>query len=134
MITRADLIRIAKARLKDARVLEAGGRFDGSLYLCGYAVELALKARICRTLKWPGFPSSRSDFDGLQSFKVHDLDLLLKLSGVEGAMKARHLADWSVVTQWNPEARYKLIGTAKPSNAQDMIRAAASLLRVLCRH
>jgi hypothetical protein len=33
-------------------------RFDGAFYLSGYAVELALKARICRTLKWRATPST----------------------------------------------------------------------------
>ena len=47
----AELRKIAKARLKDAEALLAAHRYDGAIYLCGYAVELALKARICQTLK-----------------------------------------------------------------------------------
>jgi len=31
---------------------------DGATYLCGYAVEVALKFRICLTLNWPEFPST----------------------------------------------------------------------------
>jgi hypothetical protein len=41
----AELDKLAKARLDDARALLAANRFDGATYLCGYAVELALKAR-----------------------------------------------------------------------------------------
>jgi len=59
------------------------GRLEGSAYLSGYVVELALKARICRTLKWRGFPEKRNEFEGLQTFKTHDLDVLLSLSGRE---------------------------------------------------
>lgn len=62
MIATADIRKIARGRLKDARILLDGKRFDGALYLCGYAVELALEARICRTLKWDGYPETRSEF------------------------------------------------------------------------
>lgn len=59
MISTKDLKAIARARLRDAHLLLRAKRFDGAFYLCGYAVELALKARICRTLKWAGFPGER---------------------------------------------------------------------------
>lgn len=49
MIPKADLKATARARLRDAQVLLRGKRLDGAVYLCGYAVEIALKARICRT-------------------------------------------------------------------------------------
>ena len=61
MLDRKDIKAIAKARLKDAQVLLRGNRFDGAIYLCGYAIELALKARICQTLKWGGYPASTCD-------------------------------------------------------------------------
>jgi HEPN domain-containing protein len=46
-----DLTNLAKARLEDAELLNTHGRYDSAQYLCGYAVELALKTRICKTLK-----------------------------------------------------------------------------------
>ena len=49
MISIADLRAIAVARLDDAKALSANGRADGAAYVCGYAIELALKARICAT-------------------------------------------------------------------------------------
>ncbi len=88
MISIQELKRIASARLKDAEILYQGKRYDGAVYLCGYAVELTLKAKICKILKWSGFPSTNSEFQGLQSFKTHRLDLLLSLSGQEGKIKA----------------------------------------------
>ncbi|RCR70169.1 HEPN domain-containing protein [Larkinella punicea] len=51
MLLKADLKRIAQARLHDAKVLLDAGRYDGATYLCGYAIELGLKLRICKTLK-----------------------------------------------------------------------------------
>jgi len=111
-------------------VLLRGKRFDGAFYLSGYAVELALKARICRTLKWSGFPQSAKDFEGLQSVKAHNLDVLLKFSGFEPKVKARHLEDWSVVIEWNPEKRYQALGLS-PQQVTNMVRCVERLLEVL---
>jgi len=69
VISARDLRAIARARLRDAQVFLRAKRFDGAYYLSGYAVELVLKARICRTLKWEGFPQTAKDFEGLQSLK-----------------------------------------------------------------
>ncbi|MGE3535969.1 MAG: HEPN domain-containing protein [Candidatus Tectimicrobiota bacterium] len=131
MITRADLRKIARARLKDAEVLCHARRYDGAVYLCGYAVEIALKARICRTLSWPGYPSTKGEFQNYQTFRTHNLDVLLRLSGVEEKVKTTLLAEWSAVVSWDPEARYKLIGSATKQDAELMITAAKILSGVL---
>jgi hypothetical protein len=117
--------------LRDAEVLLRARRFDGAFYLCGYAVEVALKARICRTLKWHGFPEAGQDFRGLQSLKTHDLEILLRLSGVEARLKTKHLAEWSAVVDWNPEKRYQPIGNSTQQQATDMVTSAKRLLGVL---
>src|SRR5437667_12331694 len=88
MISTKDLRAIARARLRDAQVLLRAKRFDGAFYLCGYAIELALKARICRTLRWSSFPQSAQEFKGLQSVKTHDLEVLLRFSGVGDRVRA----------------------------------------------
>ncbi len=131
MIATKDLRMIARARLRDARVLLLAKRFDGAFYLCGYSVELALKARICRTLKWSGFPETANEFKGLQSLKTHDLEVLLRLSGVEARVKATYLAEWSVVLDWNPEKRYQPIGQSTPQQAADMVKCAKRLSDIL---
>lgn len=131
MIQRNDLRTLARGRIKDAQVLLEGKRYDSAVYLCGYAIELALKARICRTLKWQGYPDTRKEFEGFQSFRSHALKLLLTLSGQESRIRARHFADWSAVVDWNPELRYSPIGTSSRQSAQKMIESALRLLRVL---
>ena len=131
MISSKDLRAIGRAGLRDARVLLRAKRFDGSFYLCGYAVELVLKARICRTLRWPGFPESAQDFKGYQLLRTHDLEILLRFSGVEGRVKSRYLAEWSVVLNWDPEKRYQAIGQLKPQDAADMVTCVERLLTIL---
>ncbi|MGH9800997.1 MAG: HEPN domain-containing protein [Blastocatellia bacterium] len=131
MMLRADLKKIARGRLQDAEVLNKAGRYDGAVYLCGYAVEIALKARICYTLKWPGFPSTRKEFEGYQSFRTHNLVVLLHLSGAEDKIKTRYFADWSVVVDWDPEARYRSIGSASPQDVAAMIESTKAVLEAL---
>lgn len=131
MILKKELKKLAKARLKDSEILFRNRRYDSAIYLCGYAVELALKARICRTLKWMGFPSSNSEFRDYKSLKTHNLDTLLAFSGVEDKIKNRFLSEWSVVTQWKPEDRYRPLGTANRITTNDMINATEKLIEAL---
>jgi HEPN domain-containing protein len=131
MISIQELKRIASARLKDAEILSQGKRYDGAVYLCGYAVELTLKAKICKVLKWGGFPSTNSEFQGLQSFKTHRLDLLLSLSGQEGKIKTAFLADWSIVASWDSETRYSIVGTVSKTDALYMIESARVIIKAL---
>ena len=131
MIPLVELDKIARARLEDAKTLLAAGRFDGATYVCGYAVEVALKTRICRTLNWPEFPSTSSEFHAYRSFQTHELDVLLRLSGQEARVKENHFALWNTAAIWKAESRYNIIGTVQQSDAEAMIRAAEQLLVVL---
>jgi HEPN domain-containing protein len=127
MATRSHLRKIARARLRDAEVLLEGRRFDGALYVCGYAIETILKARICTTLRWNEYFVSRD----YTSFRTHDLAVLLNMTGRTARIKALHLADWSTVPQWNPERRYDPIGTVDKKEAEAMISSTKKLLAVL---
>ena len=131
MIDKREIKRIARARLRDAEVLVAGGRYEGAIYLCGYAVELGLKARICKTLKWEGWPSEGNEFAGYQSLKTHKLDVLLHLSGIEERIKTQLFAEWSDVAKWEPECRYYPVGRAPVVDVYLMISSAKVLLGVL---
>lgn len=131
MILVEELRKIAKARFSDAEALLAAGRYDGAAYLCGYAIELILKSQICRVLHWAEFPATSSEFKNYQSFKTHDLDVLLHLTGKEAIIKTLYVAEWSAFSQWDPESRYHPSGIVKKSDAQLMIVSAKTLLRKL---
>lgn len=131
MILIEDLMAIAEARSEDVDVLLQHGRADVAEYLCGYIVELALKARICRTLNWAGFPETRKEFENYSSFRTHKLEVLLSMSGQEQRIKAEHLNEWSAVEKWDPESRYHLIGQAEFTQVHLMWEAACKLLKVL---
>jgi hypothetical protein len=131
MVLIAELRKIARGRLMDAEALFRAGRYDGAIYLCGYAVEIALKARICRTLKWLGYPATRKQFEGYQSFRTHDLDILLHLSGTESKIKTNYFAEWSIVATWDSTVRYRPIGSATAQDVDDMIKSARAIVGAL---
>lgn len=60
MANRRELQKLACLRLKEAEALYAAGCYDGCAYLCGYVVELALKAAVCATLGIDEYPEKGS--------------------------------------------------------------------------
>lgn len=136
MISHCELQSNAKTRLNDAKILYEHRHYDGAVYLCGYAVELALKAIICKNLKLEGIPNTSKEFDTIvttiQKLKTHNLGNLLVLAGqvIETDTKQKHLEDWSVVLNWDPEMRYAPIkGQLLKSDASSIIKATSRLLR-----
>jgi HEPN domain-containing protein len=77
--TRKALQELSRVRLREAEALYNAGLYDGCVYLAGYAVELALKARICRVLHVREYPLSG---ELGRAFKVHGLDQLKLLAGL----------------------------------------------------
>jgi HEPN domain-containing protein len=131
MISRAELRTIVRERLKDASALLRAERYDAAIYMAGYVVELALKERVCRTLRWSGFPQTRGEFQDYQSFRTHDLEVLISLTGIEDRIRSRYLAEWGTVSEWNPEMRYNSTGAFTQTDAEDFVTAARTLLRVV---
>jgi len=131
VITRTDLRKTAREYLQSAEILQASRKYDVAVYLCGYAVEIALKDRICRTLKWPGFPATSGEFSNYRSFQTHNLETLLHLTIIENGVKAVVGLDWSLVTKWTPEQRYHPRGTNSMTDADKMINATKSVLKVI---
>lgn len=128
MVLLGDLDKLAGAHLADAEALLVAGRYDGGVHLCGYAIEIALKARICKTLGWADFPDGGHEY---RSFLVHDLDVLLHLSGREEHIRTNFLADWSNVASWDPEVRYRPPGHATQTDLTQMIEAAKAIISEL---
>ena len=123
MPTRNELKELARLRLREAETLFQAGLYDGAIYLCGYVIEFALKARICKVLDIPDYPSSGR----LKSaYAVHDFDQLLLLSGLKNKLNAAPVelyANWSITTPWTPELRYAPRGTISQAKAQEVLDA-----------
>lgn len=133
MISTADLHSTAREYLRAAKLLRTRRSCDASVYLCGYAVEIALKARICRTLKWTtGFPETNAEFQEKGPLlKTHNLRMLLEYTTLRSLVDSRLLKEWSEVIAWSPEQRYNPIGTKTITDTDSMIAATQKLLRIL---
>jgi hypothetical protein len=135
MLTEVELQQIARARLDDAQILFDAGRLDGSIYVCGYSIELGLKAKICATPWWSGFPSTVGEFDtvidNFKKVRTHNFESLLKLSGHDLLIKTNYMSHWSVVTVWTPESRYRPVAAVSRADARQMITSSATILQAL---
>ena len=144
MLTVKQLREIARERIKDAEALFGAERYEGAMYICGYAVEIALKARICRTLRWPDYPQTNHEWSQnrkFSQFKTHSLSFLLSYSGREDLIKTQHGAEWDLIDAWDPNSRYKpssLSGRGSKgahaklrADARQLIDSARILLKAL---
>jgi len=122
LLTRDDLKKLARLRLKEAEQLYRRGLYDGCVYLCGYVIECALKARICRFL---GLISYRTEGEHGRIFKTHNFGILKLLAGLEAEIaltKNKQLFEnWSAITKWEPDQRYARAGTCDRQRATDVL-------------
>jgi len=112
-------------RLREAEALFTAGLYDGCAYLCGYVVELALKARICATLDLNEYPEKVSR-RLKEAFWTHDFDDLKLLAGMENELSANHpdvWANWSIASKWNPNWRYEPEGSYDKVTAEEILNA-----------
>ncbi len=123
MPTRRELKELTRLRLQEAETLFHAKLYDGAVYLCGYAVEFALKARICKVLDTFEYPASGK----LRAvYAVHDFDQLLLLSGLKNKLNAAHsdvYTNWSCATPWTPELRYEPKGSMSQIKALEILDA-----------
>lgn len=124
MATRQQLKALAQLRLQEAEALFTVGLYDGCAYICGYVVELALKARICATLGVEEYPEKGSRLK--DAFRTHDFDDLKLLAGMEHEFtpdKLDRFANWSIASKWNPNWRYESQGTYDKAAAEQILNA-----------
>jgi HEPN domain-containing protein len=124
MVTRQQLQALAQMKLQEAEAPFDAGFFDGCAYLCGYVVELALKARICATLGLNEYPDRGSRLK--DAFRTHDFDDLKLLAGMEPELSANRpafLSNWSIATKWKPELRYEPLGSYDRVRAEEILDA-----------
>jgi hypothetical protein len=124
-MNRADLQLLSEARVSDAKILLAAGRWAAAYYLLGYAVECALKACAARQFRQDEVP----DKTVVADFYTHRLDKLLGISGAKAALETRAAAEpgfqvnWNTVRDWNEASRYDHSTTE--AKARDMLIAVA---------
>ena len=107
-LNRDDFKQLTNIRLKEAKLLLDNGKYDGAYYLCGYAIECALKSCIAKQTNKYDFP----DKDTVNDSYCHDLKKLLGLAELTHPAKDERKrnkkleVNWSIVIAWNEASRY----------------------------
>ncbi len=146
MISKKILRELVDQKLKDADVLIANRRYASAIYIAGYAIELALKLKVCKIFRFTkGFPENKAEFTFYQNsaksqpllagtitqikdIRNHDLNKLLFYSGVEYQIRLNFLNEWNLVVSWDPEMRYKLQKVLK-KEAVNNVKAIKTLVQ-----
>ncbi|MCF0062309.1 HEPN domain-containing protein [Dyadobacter chenwenxiniae] len=113
MATLTELKTLALIRLKEAQALYNNGYYEGAYYVGGYAVELGLKAAICKNLNVNIFDRKEVSGSCLKAFLTHDLSDLTVLAGLKPELNIlikeinSFNITWSIVSDWNEQRRYQ---------------------------
>jgi hypothetical protein len=99
--------------------------YDGAYYLCGYAVELALKACIARNTRRHDCPDKKTVNDSYS----HNLAAIVRVAALAALLEAELNRDpefarmWSTLQDWSEERRYRLNSRKE---ARDLYRAVTA--------
>lgn len=112
-----DLEAAARDRLRDAFALQRAKRYSACIVSCLYALEISLKAIICKRLETEQLP---------QAFEIHDLEGLLMLTGLRRKLfnNSDLHANWSILQSLSKELndiRYR------PGRSSDKPKAKAAV-------
>ena len=124
-MNREDLQALSGIRIKEAKALLDKALYDGAYYLCGYAIECALKACIAKNVKQYDFPDKNTVRDSY----THDLVKLVKTAGLSDELKRkiasnpRFAANWDIVKDWSEDSRYKRNKKVEASDLYSVIAA-----------
>jgi HEPN domain-containing protein len=114
-MTRNEFKKLARVRIREARVLNQEGLYDGAYHLAGLAVECAFKACIARKTRRHDFP----DKYFANQVHTHDFKTLVQAAGLQATfdrdLKANATLNrnWAVVKDWSVESRYNVVGKLK---------------------
>jgi HEPN domain-containing protein len=109
-VNKSDFEELAELHLQHAKALLDAQLYSGAYYMCGYAVECALKACICKKTNQFDFHPSPDESRAAWS---HDFGKLIKAAELEREFNAARTADrdldvkWESVENWSPSSRYE---------------------------
>jgi HEPN domain-containing protein len=124
-MNRNDFQQLAEDHLRHAKALLDAEFYSGAYYICGYAVECALKACICsRTNQFDFY--AHPDI-GRKAWS-HKFANLMDVSGLEEEFEAARLGDsalgvhWNNVENWSEHSRYE---RRSQKDAEDLYSAVS---------
>lgn len=110
-VNRAELQRLARVRLREAKALLAAKEWAGAYYLAGYAVEFGLKSCILAYVERTGIIFEDRKY--AEKCWTHDLGELVSLARLDEALGLAVAANpalkqnWLIVEEWDESSRYR---------------------------
>src|SRR5256885_71128 len=113
---------MAEERVKDAKALLDGGRWEFAYYAAGYAVEGALKSCLLARMIYRGWVFTEKA--KMEECLIHDFGKLIDLWGLRSEFNAQlaasavaatetgppggvFVSNWEIVRQWKVTSRYE---------------------------
>jgi hypothetical protein len=109
-LNRSDFQQLAEDHLRHAKALLDAQLYSGAYYMCGYVVECALKACICKRTNQFDFSAHP---DVARKAWSHRFANLIEVSGLEEEFKAARQTNgaldlkWRNVDDWSERSRYE---------------------------
>lgn len=121
---------MAQERIKDAKALIDGGRWEFTYYVAGYAVECALKSCVLARMIHTGWVFNES-VKNVADCRTHDFQKLVGIAGILGDLNARlkesaissdgFVDNWQTVVAWTTTSRYEAKSQAEARKLYDAI-------------
>jgi HEPN domain-containing protein len=115
-VNQAELRRMTEERLKDARALLKGKRWEFAYYSAGYAVECALKSCLLVRMVVTGWVFDEAN-KKVEACRTHDFSDLIDIAGMRDELNRKlqasalarddFVANWRTVNQWRVASRYE---------------------------
>lgn len=110
-MNRSDFQQLTELHLQHAKALLDAQLYSGAYYMCGYVVECALKACICKnTAQFDFFPHPDKVVRNAWS---HDFKRLIGVAGLQDQFRLARSADplldvnWNEIDGWSEDSRYE---------------------------
>ena len=129
MPTGPELKKNALNRLKVGEGLIRSGDYTLAVEMLVFALEIALKACICKTLNLEEYPDNIGNKQMAATFRTHKFDELLLFSGFQNKFELRsgnkwRYNSWSQATgKWDVSERYVNISKYTKADAELVLKA-----------
>lgn len=120
---RSELKRKAESRLRAIKVAHGEKLYDEVVADSGLVVEFALKSSVCKAIKKDIYP------EGIRKYRTHDAETLVDLSRlrreleIEKTNNLDFFINWSLLSKWSINFRYKPPGSYDANRSKDYINA-----------
>jgi len=138
MKSQSHIEKLAEQKLASAYCLLDKGQYNDAYYLAGYAVELYLKAMVCKTLRVDDFFNfDKAPKEIYRPYKNHNYKNLVLLSGMQtefsaASKDANFIKNWTVVNKWTEQSRYK--GDQDPEAVKEFVHSTKEFCIWIKKH